>query len=77
MTMNKLFDSAEKYLAESDWKDLALLKFCLFSMGALTGTHIAYKNKKAANIIAGIIFIVTYIPQMMKFIPILLNKDAD
>ena len=47
--MKKLFDIAEKYLAESDWKDLALLKFCLFSMGVLTGTHIACKNKKKAN----------------------------
>ena len=75
--MKKLFDSAEKYLAESDWKDLALLKFCLFSMGILTGTHITCKNKKTANIIASIVFIVTYIPQMMKFIPILLDKNAD
>lgn len=75
--MTKLFDKANEYLRSCDWKDMALLKFCLFSMGVLTGTHIACKNKKTANIIASIVFIVTYIPQMMKFIPILLNKNND
>lgn len=75
--MNKLFDKANRYLKECDWKDIALLKFCLFSIGVLTGTHIACKNKKTANIIAGIVFIVTYITQMIKFVPILLDKNVE
>lgn len=28
--MNNLFGYADKYLQKSDWKDIALLKFCLF-----------------------------------------------
>ena len=33
--MKKLFDAADRYLKIADWKDMALLKFCLFSMGVL------------------------------------------
>ena len=35
--MKNLFAYADKYLQKSDWKDIALLKFCLFSMGVLMG----------------------------------------
>ncbi len=38
--MNKLFESADLYLQESDWKDLAVIKFCLFSVGVLAGTQL-------------------------------------
>ncbi len=31
----KLFDVANKYCKESDWKILAIVKFCLFSMGSM------------------------------------------
>ena len=75
--MDKLFTKANSYLEQCNWKDMALLKFCLFSMGVLVGTHISFKNKKVANIIAGIVFIITYIPQMKKFFPILLNKTEE
>ena len=30
MRMKKLFDYAAKYLERSDWKDLAMIKLCLF-----------------------------------------------
>lgn len=33
MRMKKLFGYAEKYIARCGWKDLAMLKFCLFAMG--------------------------------------------
>ena len=75
--MGKLFNKSNNYLKECDWKDMALLKFCLFSIGVLVGTHISCKNKKVANIISGIVFIITYIPQMKKFFPILLNKTEE
>ena len=72
--MSKLFDKANKYLEICDWKDMALLKFCLFSIGVFAGTHVTCKNKKATNIVAAIVFVITYIPLMGKFIPILLDK---
>ena len=38
--MDKLFDFGNRYARESTWKDFALVKFCLFSMGlpVLNGT---------------------------------------
>ena len=39
--MSKLFDKANRYLEICDWKDMALLKFCLFSMGIIVGTHVS------------------------------------
>lgn len=73
--MNRLFDKANKYLETCSWKDMALLKFCLFSLGILVGTNISCKKKKAANVIAAIVFLTTYIPLMKKFLPILFEKE--
>ncbi len=44
--MNKLFDFGNRYAKESTWKDFALVKFCLFSMGLAAGTQISAKHKK-------------------------------
>ena len=73
--MSKLFDKANRYLEICDWKDMALLKFCLFSMGIIVGTHVSRENKKATNILAALVFSITYVPLMGKFIPILFEKD--
>lgn len=73
--MKQLFKKANRYLKTCDWKDMTLLKFCLFSIGILVGTSIPSKKKKPVNIIAVIVFLATYIPLMSKFVPILLEKE--
>lgn len=77
--MNNLFGYADKYLQKSDWKDIALLKFCLFSMGVLMGILIGRrwpkKNRKAAVMAAMLVFIGTYIPLMTKFFGIVMEKE--
>lgn len=73
--MKQLFNYADQYIQESDWKTLAMLKFCLFSMGLLAGMKIPEKGKKKAGIIAALIFLATYIPLMAKFIKILIKKE--
>ncbi len=35
--MKRLFASADEFVRQSDWKDLAVLKFCLLSLGVLAG----------------------------------------
>ena len=72
--MKKLFESADRYLQESDWKDLALIKFCLFSMGLLIGMQLPKKFHKAVKIGAAVVFVGTYIPLMVKYARILLDK---
>ena len=38
--MKRLFDCADEFLQNSTWRDLTLVKFCLFSMGLLVGLQI-------------------------------------
>ena len=77
--MKNLFGYADKYLQKSDWKDIALLKFCLFSMGVLIGILIGRRwskeNRKAAVMAAMLVFIGTYIPLMTKFFGIVMEKE--
>ena len=79
--MDKLFDFGNRYARESTWKDFALVKFCLFSMGRkdfalvkfclfsmglAAGTQIPEKHKKKAIGAAACVFAATYIPLMSK-----------
>lgn len=73
--MKKLFNSADEYLKGCDWKDLALIKFCLRSIGVLIGLSIPQKGKKIGGIAAGAIFGATYVAIMPKFFKILFKKD--
>lgn len=70
--MNKLFDIGNKYLKRSDWKDLAMIKLCLCSMGVLIGANV--KHKKVASIVASAAFTCTYIPLMSKLYDLLLEE---
>lgn len=65
--MGKLFAYADQYVERCDWKDIALIKFCLCAMGIMIGLVIPREKKKCPMILAGIVFIVTYIPLMVKF----------
>ncbi len=73
--MNKLFAFGNRYARESTWKDFALVKFCLFSMGLAAGTQISDKHKKKAIGAAACIFAATYIPLMTKVFRLALKKQ--
>ena len=68
--MKRLFDYADQYVQQSDWKDFALVKFCLFSMGLLSGMYIPKKKKEYVQIVSITVFLATYIPLMAKFFKI-------
>lgn len=72
--MKRMFASADEFVRESDWKDLAVLKFCLLSLGLLAGMQIAERCKKGVRIAASIVFTLTYIPLMVKYLSILIGK---
>lgn len=65
--MKRLFQWADEYIQESDWKTLAALKFCLCAIGILIGIALPSKGKKPALLGAAAVFIGTYIPLMAKF----------
>ena len=75
--MKCLFSYANEYVKESDWKDLALVKFCLCATGVMIGLCIPKEKKKVPLLIAGAVFTVTYIPLMTKLLRIILRKDEN
>ncbi|POP31351.1 permease of phosphate ABC transporter [Lactonifactor longoviformis] len=72
--MKELFACADQYVQESDWKDLALIKFCLCSIGVMIGLAIPKERKKLPLLLAAAVFVVTYIPLMMKLIKIIIQR---
>ena len=64
--MKRLLYYGDLFMSKSDWRDMALVKFCLFSMGLLVGTQIPRKNHKPVMFFAFLVFICTYIPLMAK-----------
>lgn len=73
--MKNLFDLGNQYIRESDWKDLALVKFCLCAMGVLIGAGMPEKYRKTALAAAAGAFAATYIPLMAKFFEIALRPS--
>ena len=62
--MLKLFEIGNTYVRQSDWKDLALVKLCLFSMGILVALPLRALPK--ARKWARRTFLASYIPLMAK-----------
>ena len=75
--MKYFLDLGNRYMQESDWKDLSLLKFCLFAMGLLIGTQVTEKYKKPVICVSLGVFIATYIPLMSKLFKIISKKESD
>jgi len=74
--MKNLFKLADQYLAESDWKDLALVKCCLCAMGVMIGVNIPAKHRTAAASIAAGAFAASYLPLMTKLFRIARQEEA-
>lgn len=72
--MERIFASADEFAAESSWKDLAVLKVCLLSLGLLAGMQLGERCKRGVKIAASAVFVLTYIPLMAKYLGILFRK---
>ena len=67
----KLFDAANQYCRESDWKTLAMLKFCLLALDIAVGVLLPEGMETAVLAVCAVVFVVTYIPLMRKLILLL------
>ena len=72
--MKKLFDAADRYIETSDWKIIAVLKFCLISLGMMLGMQIRPEHRKPVFTGALGVFIATYLPLMVKFYRVFTEK---
>ena len=66
--MKRLFDCADSYVQSRNWKMLALVKFCLCSIGVLLGLSVPEKHKRATGVFALGIFLATYFSLMADFL---------
>ena len=73
--MKKLFEAANRYVETSDWKIIAVLKFCLVSLGMMVGILIKPEHKKPVFLGAIGVFFAAYIPLMAKFFRVFLEKE--
>ena len=73
--MKKLIELGNLYASKSDWKDFALVKFCLFSMGLLVGVNAPKKHQKTVTVLSALVFAVTYVPLMSKLLRIAVEKE--
>lgn len=71
----KLFEAANHYVKTSDWKIIAVLKFCLISLGMMVGMMIRPKHRKLVFLGALGVFFVTYVPLMIKFYRVFTGKE--
>ncbi len=76
-TMDKLFLSADDYLKKATWKDIAVLKFCLLSLGIAIGCTIKKEYRRPVIQISLMVFAATYIPLMAKYFPCLRERFLD
>ena len=67
--MRKLFSAADAYIAKMNWKDLALVKLCLCAAGVMLGLAAPKRVRKWAALGAVAVFVATYLPIMLKFLP--------
>ena len=65
--MKKVFTAADRYIETSNWKTIAVLKFCLLALGIIIGMQVRKEHRKRVLGAARIVFILTYIPLMAKF----------
>ncbi len=73
--MTRLFEAANRYIETSDWKIIAVLKFCLISLGMMIGMLIPPDRKKGVFLGALGVFFAAYIPLMAKFFRVLTGKE--
>lgn len=72
--MKKLLDFGNRYARQSTWKDFALIKLCLFSMGLAMGALVSEQNKKGIVAAAICVFAATYIPLIIKMVRVARRK---
>ena len=75
MPMKRFFDLGDSYARQSSWKDFALTKLCLFSMGLALGTQVKEEHKKAVLIAAAAGFAASYVPLMTKLFKVAVKEE--
>ena len=71
--MRKLVDAVNLCLKDCSWEDMVLLKSCACAVGVLVGLAMPWKKKWSVAWIASLVFVLSYVPLMGKFLPYVLG----
>ena len=63
----KLIVCANRWIKESTWKDLALVKLCLCALGAILGLTALRRSRKVSLVLSIVVFLATWLPLMQRF----------
>ena len=74
--MKALLSAADRFIEGCSWKDLALVKACLLAMGVMIGSAISARRKKQVLWGAMVLFVATYVPLIVRFLPCL-QEEAE
>jgi len=74
--MNWLAQLEKKYQWSSNGADWALMGFCLFALGMMTGVLIHRKARKPVFVVALLAFVGTVIPVVYKYIKVGTEKNV-
>lgn len=74
--MQKLFDWADGCIRQWDWKDVALLKFCMLALGILVGLALPHRGRRLAKQICAEVFVLTWATLMVDCLHMVLPKNG-
>lgn len=69
--MKKIFDAADQYCKEGNWKTIAMLKICVLAMGVLVGMSLSEKSKNIIRPICCVVYGGSMIPLLKRYFDIL------
>lgn len=72
--MDWILQTEKKYIWNSNWGDLLLVRFCFLALGMMTGVLIHKKAKKPVFVVALLAFVGTVIPVVYKYIKVGTDK---
>lgn len=74
--MKCLIELGNQYVKESDWKTVALLKFCLCAMGVMIGLKVPRDKKQVWGCAAFSVFVVCYVPLLVKLVQLVQRERS-
>ena len=75
--MKCLIEIGNRYVKESDWKTIALLKFCLCALGIMIGLKVPREKKRIWGCGAFLVFAACYVPLIWKLVELMQNEACE
>lgn len=74
--MRNIVTASEDFIKKMDLIDMGFFKICLYSLGLFSGVCVTRKNSKKVGFWALVVYIITFVPLMSKFVQICKDQDT-